>query len=270
MTIIHRAFHMSVLLNTLQVNSYINNIVSGTFDVEVKVHESSISEEFTMDVWMRRDQLTKPEKLLNKEFKLTKEQLSQIIRVPFTLPVSDEAVLRVVVIRHSSFRLVDVGLYLIDDRLYLESHSGRVKRLKSLGYGDYSFSDDQLYFSDWPAFDSYSVDTITDSFFGYGYQTLVDKGYINTLVFDSEFYSVPTVEQFVAIVCNKALREHADSIDIYYSNTYFKNFRRINVPGNDIGQFDAHELLDLLRLGFQHWIDLSPAINNESHDETDL
>ncbi|EFA86207.1 hypothetical protein PPL_00769 [Heterostelium album PN500] len=248
-------FNMKVLTDTLQVNSFIDNIVSGTFDVNVKIHEWFRSEEFPLSVLLKIDQFTKSEIIFNHSLKFDNGQMQKII-VPFTAPVNDDTVIRVRISRYSSYCEQDMGLYIKHDgQPQLETDYDRMKRLEPLGGSIYRYSDKNVYYGHWTAINSYSVENLTRFYFGHGSSSSTRDDGSKLYGFNSSGVHL-NLEHFADIVCHHALRLQSDYIILYYTDQNGGSDHKLTVLANDTDDFDTHKLIDLIQLGYKHWIDL--------------
>ncbi|EFA86209.1 hypothetical protein PPL_00771 [Heterostelium album PN500] len=247
-------FIIEVLTDTLQVNSFIDNIVSGTFHVNVKTREWFRSEEIPLIVLLKIDQFTKSEIIFNHSLKFDNGKMQKII-VPFTAPVNDDTVIRVRISRYSSYCEQDMGLYIKDDgQPQLETDYDRVKRWELLGGSIYRYSDKNDCYGHWTGIDSYSVENLTRFYFEHGSPSTRDYG-SKLYEFNSSGVHF-SLGLFADIVCDHALRLQADYIILYYTDQYGGSDHKLRVLANDTDDFDTHKLIDLIQLGYRHWIDL--------------
>ncbi|EFA86208.1 hypothetical protein PPL_00770 [Heterostelium album PN500] len=267
-------YRISVLTDTFQVNSFIDNIVSGTFNIDVnaKVDESSnLEEQLYFKMWIRKDQLTKEEHtVINLELKFNDDEILQT-NVPLTAPVTNDTVIRVRIGRSQSFAPTctaptdfqqDYGLSLPGaygglPTLELRSEY-RDKPLKA-GYLLYHYSDEETTFYSrdlWAAIDSYSIHGLVRHSTGGGSRcSHIENNSKISFEYQSwyNYKYQPTLEEFAYIVCNHAFNLHTDSIIIYFNEDGYITDHPIKVCNDQISNFDnTHELIDFLRLGYRH------------------
>ncbi|EFA86248.1 hypothetical protein PPL_00810 [Heterostelium album PN500] len=244
-------FDVSVLMNTLKVKSFIDNIVTGTFDVKVTVH--------------RQYQVTKEETIMHSLLKFNNERSSRI-NVPFTAPLTDDTVIRVKVNQSTEYNQHEIGLSMVGGHPTLVRHYEQEIEFEHPGYRFYNYSDkENNHNTEWPAIDSYSIDSLTTHYF-----VPQTSSYIGDNRRSYSFYTsreVKNLEQFADIICNTALKMNAFYIIMYYTDQDNKDYP-IRVYRDEISDFDTHELLESIRLGYQHWRHL--AYNRSSLEVTKM
>ncbi|EFA83557.1 hypothetical protein PPL_02623 [Heterostelium album PN500] len=250
-------FSLEVLMDDLYVDSFKDNVVTGSFDVVISVCEEYSEERLSMVVWLKKDQLTKEEEILGIYLKF-KDSKVKTIEVPFNAPLTDDTLIKVRVNGFIRCKELDIGISLIDGQPRLENYHCRNGRSNNKGYRIYHYSDSNNEYDrfrlNWFATDSYSIDDLSIGAFS-DYCPSIST--VNVVIYTFNTYNriKPTLEQYADIICHQASKMDAISISLFYRDQHHSVYQK-KINRYEIDDFDSHILLDLLKLGYQHWIDL--------------
>ncbi|EFA75096.1 hypothetical protein PPL_11170 [Heterostelium album PN500] len=245
--------------DTLKVNSFIDNIVRGTFDIVVKDYDPNTPDDFQLVVWLKINQMTNEQKIFEVKLLFIDKEITRLkVNVPFIAPLTDDNIIRLVVKSDKLFIKYDIYLYRdqVDGLLKIESYCSKLARLQSkVGFGAYIYRNDiESDYSRWIALDSYSIESHIQRYnshsCSYGENNMISHSFAS-----GEKSYIPSLEDFAEVICHLALKMNGVSVGVSYLDQNGDR-KEINVLGNEIGDFDTHQMLDILKLGFEHWFDL--------------
>ncbi|EFA83560.1 hypothetical protein PPL_02626 [Heterostelium album PN500] len=252
MTVIVTPVEIEIIPNTLKLNHTSNlNRMSLSFDINLDCHPGFVGKEFNISVWLKRNQLVEKESIFNRDM-ISEKGVKTITISLVDVQFSDESMFKI--ISSMEYQYIATGvkydgqltfrMVVEDGILGLENpYEGK----HSIGHCYYRYDDDGF----WDALNTYSIESLCWYFYEERYR------YFNL---GEQRFSLkknpkpPTIEQFADIVCFKASKSFNDQDNIGYNlelgSKDFKNF-------NQIG-YNTHELLEIIKLGYQHFLDLNP------------
>ncbi|EFA79424.1 hypothetical protein PPL_07842 [Heterostelium album PN500] len=271
-------YESKILQDSLQIDSFVSNIISGSFDLQLTIQDGAIGKfEVYLRVDLKFSQMSESLKILDRSLDCNQKTLK--INIPFVTPLTGDTIFRISINRGPCSAFHNLVLANIDGQWKLEIPYVFNESLESLGYRIYRYTDDtnqSFYrYNEWTATDSYSIETLSKYFFG---DFIVSGGSAAQKMdykfkcrsrygSDEERYKPkPTLEQLADIICYNASKLSANSVLIYFIDQNDKVFD-MTIPSNEIGDYDPHKLIDLLKLGYQHFVDMEDIDQSSEYND---